>query len=271
MNKLYMGVILLVLVNQIWASGTYETNRKSRNIFYKGLESYRDEDYEQSLEIFRQGALIARNKFIIASFYYNAGNSSFMLAEKSDNIPDKKAYLEQSITDYLRCIDFHPGFQSARHNGELAEKILGMLEKQEQKENEQNNPGNLDDVLNRQKSLKEKTEVNQVQPGTLAKQQQSITKDTDALKENSGKNKDELQKAVELQKQNEELLNNGEIVESLKTQDKIIKILENAGTQDNDSEGDKNYLEYIRKLEKEKDALSRLRQSGGIQEVERDW
>ena len=277
MKKTVIRMIFILLSFSLYASGKSEYSAEIVNVFNEGLKAYRQGNFSESLKSFKKGAMLADNNFLIASFYYNAANSSYKMAENAKNFDEKKEFLNAAIEDYRRSLEFYPDFNSAQHNGELALKMLEYVNKQspEKSAGNQNGSGGqgdgsrLSDIIEKQKKLRENTFNSENANEELAGQQNDLLQKTREYSDVSGKSGSALQKAMEAQKENSELLQKGDKQESLDKQKQIIELLEQADSeQQADSE---EYKEYIRKLEKENYRLSPLRQSGGVQDVEKDW
>jgi hypothetical protein len=277
MLKRLMLVIVLCISYNVYASGDSERSNALKQFFNNGLEAYRNNEYEKSLEYFRKGAIEASDDFIIASFYYNAGNSAYKLAERATNTEEKIAFLNEAIADYHRSLVFYPELNSANHNGELALKLLEYNKQQQQEQKAKNKSANssenskdsLSDIIEEQRRLSKDTFDSEKTNNELSEMQESLMKKTEDYNNSMDKKTSDLQKAIEEQKRNAKLLEQNERQESIDSQQRIIELLQQA--MNKEEKNSDAYDEYIRNLETENPINNQLRQSGGIIEVERNW
>lgn len=296
MRKFLLIIIIFTINTSLFSSGNSENYGNTEKLFIEGNDAYRENNFHLAYEKFQEGAMAAHDSFVIASFYYNTGNSAFKIADSISDKQSKRDQYETAIYNFKRCLEFDSDFESAIHNGELALVLMSKLEQeikeeQDKKDQEENNKQNsseqeenpLQDLAQDQYDINEETskQKNNSENGSsekieeknkqLSQKQHQLSEKTDEIKEFYPEYKDSLEKISELQKQSAMSISKNDISEAEQKQQQILGKLQeviNAMNEDNqqNEEGDEAES-YIKKLESTRPILY------GIEniEVERDW
>lgn len=103
----------------------YDSLNGYDGLFGAGDAAYRDGDYESAVLYFTQAAVVGHNDKERAQALFNLGNTYF----KSNLFP-------QAIEAYQQALVYLPNYDKARHNLELAKKMLRQKKKGKQKNDE---------------------------------------------------------------------------------------------------------------------------------------
>lgn len=275
--RIIAAVILFLLSQSLFASAEKEYDRELEKIHNQAVLDYRNENYDAALEKFNSGAMLAKDDFKIASFYYNAGNSAYMKSEKEADLDASIGDLETALKSYERCLEFTPEFDSAIHNGEMAMLKLEKLKEQKLGEEKSSAINELNELIDEQKNINKKASVENSDNNKTAGEQEDISGKSEELSQKYEFIKDDLLQASEMQKEAAGLFRQSEKEEGLDKQEQIIRLLEETArkmqgnTENSDSENDEAAEKIIDQLEGEKE-YQVIRQSGSsINDVEKDW
>ncbi len=275
--RIIPAVILFLLSQSLFASAENESDRELEKLHNQAVIDYRSENYNAALEKFNSGAMLAKDDFKIASFYYNAGNSAYMKSEKEVDIDASISDLETALKSYERCLEFTPEFDSAIHNGEMAMLELEKLKEQKLGVEKSSAMNELNELIDEQKNINKKASGENSDNNETASEQDNISGRSEELSQKYEFLKDDLLQASGMQKEAAELFRESEKEEGLDKQEQIIRLLEDTAqkmqgnNENNDSENDEALGKIIDQLEGEKD-YEVIRQSGSsINDVEKDW
>lgn len=275
--RLNLIFVLLFVPYFLSANASQERGLELKKIHEQAVVEYRDGNYEQALSSFSSGAMLAEENFKIASFYYNAGNSAYKNAEKQMDINIAIENLEAALDNYERCLDFHPEFESAVHNGEMAMLFLEKLKEQNKGEEQNSAADSLDELINDQKNLNSKASGENQDITETAERQEKLGEKTEELSQQYSEIKKELLQASEIQKEASNLFRLSEKEEGLEKQEQALEVLEAAAEkiekakEDSRNESKEALANIIDQLESQKE-YEVIRQSGNSAgQIEKDW
>ena len=237
-------------------------------LFNKGDALYKQEKFDEALNIFEQAAAKAmqdNNRTLEAQSRYNMGNSSFYKAEilKQQNPETALADYKRSSEFYQSAVILDPDFTDAAHNLEASRMAARQVEelirqqKQEAQQQEQQKKDIAKELENLQKDQQDaaeqssKRDQSRQQPGAknertgqaqqLAEKQKSITDRTrqagEKLEElgqeknsqpSDGKSREHVKKAVAKQEEAERKLDQNKLSEAHEKQQEASRELQKA-------------------------------------------
>ena len=289
MNRIFLIISLSVFVWPAWPGASGEKEGGAKDYFNSASKAFSDSDYKTAYELFQQGALEADDDFLISSFFYNAGNAAYKIAETSEDPENAVEFLNKAIENYKRSLEFNSDINSAAHNGELATAMLDRLNKtlQEQRQSDQQeseNKDELSDIIERQKQLYGDTSKERKDSRDLSESQEKLSLDTGDLAEKAGGYDEQLTQAAQNQQNAADLLKNQDNQAAADEQLKALQILQDlkdqmenqgevsSGTEsgeDNDK-SEEDPEDYIKRLENQEDPRQAIMQAD-IPEVTKDW
>jgi len=207
-----------------------------RVLFNKGDALYRKGDFQKAMEAYEQAAALSRDSKLEAWSKFNQGNAAFRqgLRQAQANPSQALDSITRSVRAYQDALHADPSLNDARHNIELARRVIEQLRRQLKKQPRQNNQNN--------KSQKQQNRNQQ--------QQQAGNRNQDR-----NRNKNQQQNSAQQNQQQK------------KKQQQQQTARQRKSSKPRATENPKDIL----RKERENRKRRRLRAAVGIQPVEKDW
>ena len=237
--------------------------------FNKWDALYQQGEFDKAIDAYEQAALRSQDPSLEARSKFNQGNASFRggIAKQQEDPKQALASVERGVRLYQDALKLDPKLNDARHNVEVARRVMKALieqmqnqpqqpgdKQQDDKSEEQDPQEQLEDLINQQQQASEqsadlseqqqsqgKSQQTQQQSQQLADQQQKLNEQTEQLadqmesqskqgeQQQAGEQaKEHLDKAAEKQKQAEEQLRNEQAADAKQSQEEAREELEKA-------------------------------------------
>lgn len=159
--------------------------------FNKGTAYYKQGDYANASERFKEAASKTKSLPFEAKAWYNLGNVAFKEAERQEDSDLRQALasLEESVKRYMTALEKDPNLEEAAKNLEIArlkiKDLLDRMKKQEQRSGSAGStePGN--EERQKQKNEQESMEGEDLAPGETARQDSSMVQEQSRKKQQS--------------------------------------------------------------------------------------
>lgn len=250
-------------------------------LFNKGVVYYQQGDYTNAISLFERAALMSDDTTLTAKSIYNKGNSYFRQAEELKSL-DPKASLEKcesSIRSYQEALELDPEMKDTAKNLEIArllKKTISeeMLHRQMQNpqhhastnfnEQLQNTAQKQQQLLNKtiQEANSSETEKQAEQGAQLSSEQKQLREELEKLMQENPEQVDneQLQRAVEHQKEAEKQLENQDWKSAIANEQKALDEIKNiqdklsnqlASKEQKQEQGEKKANEFMNQSQKQ--------------------
>ncbi len=130
--------------------------KKWQGYYNLGCHYYQQKNFDSAENNFSNALKNCQELQSQESIFYNLGNTYFQLANNTEDKKEKIFLLEKSIQNYTSTLSLNPRAEDAKHNLEIAKKVLEQLKQQNLQENNENK----NDASKNQNNEKDQTQQN---------------------------------------------------------------------------------------------------------------